>query len=231
MESFTYVDIFATKWIEYIFVIGVLLLFIPFWRYLTKPVKAVTEVAERIIPAISGWFRLPEDRFYHQGHSWAKPESSDVVTVGIDDFALKLMGKINTIKIPQPGTTIIQGEKAWQMNVNSKSIDMLSPVDGEVIDVNEELLNSPQKINENPYDKGWLIKVRIPNVSANLKNLLSGELAKKWMDQVQDNLLARMSNNNLGLVYQDGGLPVDGMAMNIDRENWDNIIEEFFLIP
>jgi len=227
MEAFRYIDIFATKGIEYIFVIGFLLLFIPFWRLLNRP---ILEVAARVIPAIKEWFHLPDQVYYHQGHTWVMPEGNNVARVGIDDFAQKLVGKISAIKVPKLGSTLIQGDKAWTLDVDSKAIDMLSPVDGEVLDINEELLNSPQNINEDPYGKGWLMKVRIPHVSANLKSLLSGELAKRWMEQVQDNLLNRITDENLGPVYQDGGIPIAGMARSIDRERWDEIAREFFLI-
>src|SRR5665647_54115 len=79
--------------------------------------------------------------YYHQGHSWAIPESGNVVRVGIDDFAQKLVGKIDAIKCPQVGSEVTQGEKAWTLLVNSKSIDMLSPVDGKIVDINESLLS------------------------------------------------------------------------------------------
>jgi len=230
MEAFRYIDIFATKGIEYIFVIGFLLLFIPFWRLLNRPARAISEAAERILPAIREWFRIPGEAYYHQGHSWAIPEANNVVMVGMDDFAQKLVGKISAIQVPKRGASLIQGDKAWTMAVDSKSIDMLSPVNGVVVDINEELLNSPQQINEDPYGKGWLMKIRTPNVSANLKNLLSGELAKKWMEQVQENLLNRITDEELGLVYQDGGMPVAGMAKSIDPQRWDEIAREFFLI-
>ena len=152
MEGFSYVDIFATKHIEYLLVIGFLLLFIPFWRLLNRPAKAVFEAAERIVPAISEWFRLPEEMYYHLGHSWAVPEGGNVVKVGVDDFAQKLVGKINTIQMPTLGSTIQQGDKGWTLKVDSKSIDMLSPVDGKVVAINEELIRSPENINKDPYN-------------------------------------------------------------------------------
>jgi glycine cleavage system H protein len=229
MEGFTYVDIFATKGIEYLLVISVLLLFIPFWRMVSRPATAIYE-AENIVPAIGEWFHLPEgDVYYHQGHSWAIPESGDVVRVGIDDFAQKLVGKIDAIKFPQIGSQVAQGEKAWSLLVGSKSIDMLSPVDGKIVDINESLLSSPESISKDPYGQSWLMKVQVPKISANLKNLLSGGLARKWMEGVREKLLARM-NYNLGAVSQDGGVPVNGIARNLDREGWDEIAKEYFLI-
>lgn len=229
MEGFTYVDIFATKGIEYLLVISALLLFIPFWRMVSRPATAIYEAAEGIVPAISGWFHLPEEKFYyHQGHSWAMPEGDGLVKVGIDDFAQKLVGRIDAIQFPRVGSQVTQGEKGWSLLAGEKSIDMLSPVDGKVVAINENLISSPGSVSKDPYGQSWLMKVQAPKISANLKNLLSGGLARKWMEGVRENLLARM-DYNLGAVSQDGGVPVDGIARNIDRERWDEIVKEFLL--
>jgi glycine cleavage system H protein len=230
MEGFVYSDIFATKGVEYLLVISVLLLFIPFWRMVSRPAKAIYQAAESIVPAISEWFHLPDEKlYYHQGHAWAMPESGNVVRVGMDDFAQKLVGKIDAIKFPQVGSLVAQGEKGWSLQAGSKSIDMLSPVDGKIIEINENLLKSPESIGKDPYGQSWLFKVQTPKVSTNMKNLLSGALARKWMDGVRESLLARM-NYNLGAVSQDGGVLVDGIAKNLDRERWDEIAREYFLI-
>ena len=230
MEGFTYIDIFATKGVEYLLVISVLLLFIPFWRLVCRPARAIYEATENIVPAFSEWFRLAEDKvYYHQGHSWARPESGNVVSVGMDDFARKLVGKVDAIKLPQVGTKLAQGETGWSLLAGSKAIEMLSPVDGEIIAINESLLKSPESIGQDPYGKSWLMKVRAPKISANLSNLLSGGLARKWMEEVRQSLLARM-NYNLGTLSQDGGVPVDGIARSLDRDKWDEIVKEYFLI-
>jgi glycine cleavage system H protein len=168
--------------------------------------------------------------YYHQGHSWAIPESGNVVRVGIDDFAQKLVGKIDAIKCPQVGSEVKQGEKAWTLLVDSKAIDMLSPVDGKIVDINETLLSSPESISKDPYGQSWLMKVHTPELLANLKNLLYGGTARKWMEEVSENFLSR-ANYNLGPVSQDGGALADGIARNVDRERWDEIAREFFLIP
>lgn len=229
MEGFTYVNIFATKGVEYLLVISVLLLFIPFWRMVSSPAKAISPATARIAPALNEWFNLPEEKlYYHQGHSWAMPESGNVVRVGMDDFAQKLVGKIDAVQFPQVGSRVTQGEKGWSLVAGAKKIDMLSPVDGEIVAINENLLSSPANIGQDPYGQSWLLKVRSPKIAANLKNLLSGELAKQWMAGVKEKLLARM-NYDLGTVSQDGGELVDGIARNIDPQRWDEIAKEFLL--
>jgi glycine cleavage system H protein len=233
MEGFNYVDIFATKHIEYLLVIGFLLLFVLFWKFLSRPARRVFEAAEKVVPVVNEWFRLPEEIYYHLGHTWAAPKGRNrdgrhLVEVGMNDFAQKLVGKINAIQLPGIGTTLNQGEKGWTLEVDSKKIDMLSPVDGKVVAINEKVIGSPEEINKYPY-VSWLMKVESPRFPANKKQLLTGALAGKWMEEVRENLLSKMSYN-LGLVYQDGGLLVDGMARGLDKDKWDEIVKEFFLI-
>jgi glycine cleavage system H lipoate-binding protein len=92
---------------------------------------------------------------------------------------------------------VTQGEKGWSLRAGSKTIDMLSPVDGKVVGINEGLLKSPENIGKDPYDKSWLLEVQAPKISANLKNLLSGGLARKWMEGVRESLLARMNSTSV----------------------------------
>jgi glycine cleavage system H lipoate-binding protein len=230
MKGFSYVDLFATKGIEYLLVIGFLLVLVLYWRLLNQPIKApfALGVAERRAAPVNGWFRLAEGMYYHQGHSWAMPEDDDVVKIGIDDFAQRLLGKPHSINLPRIGARIEQGEKGWKLQVDSKSIDMLSPVNGEVLAINEEILVSPDLINQDPYGKGWLAKVKVSKMKTDLKNLLSGKLAKAWMQETENTFRERMAGH-LGLALQDGGLPVAGIARILSPESWDEIAMEFLL--
>jgi len=230
MGDFSYVDIFATKGIEYLFVLGFLLVLILFWRLLNPPQQvAVAAGAATPYPArLSEWFRLAGERYYHPGHSWVMPEGKNVVKVGVDDFAQKLVGTPNAISLPRPGDRLEQGDKGWQLRVDSKSVAMLSPVHGEVLAVNEEILKSPELINQDPYGDGWLMKVSAPRLKANLRNLLSGKLARAWMHETEKALREKMTGG-LGLALQDGGVPVAGIAKNLSPDSWDEIAGEFLL--
>jgi glycine cleavage system H protein len=230
MEGFSYVDLFATKGIEYLLVIGFLLVLVLYWRLLNQPAKAplALRVAATRVAPLRGWFQLAEGLYYHQGHTWAMPEDNDVVRIGIDDFAQSLLGKPQSINLPRIGTRIEQGEKGWNLQVDSKSIDMLSPVNGEVVAINEEIIESPDLVNQDPYGKGWLAKVRVSKLKTDIKNLLSGRLATAWIQETQDALRERMTGH-LGLALQDGGLPVTGIARILSPENWDEMAMEFLL--
>jgi len=231
----TFVDyILITKRWEYGIAFAFMILFIFFYTFLKTPSpikEKVVETVKRVAERIQG-FLVPDNVYFHQGHAWAKMDSPEpagqVASVGMDDFAQKLVGRIDGLKLPEVGARLQQGEKAWSLTVDSKEIEMLSPVEGEVVEVNKELLQSPEAINEDPYGKGWLLKVKSSKMLPSLRNLFSGKLAKDWTENVVDDLLSR-ANYDLGMVMGDGGLPIDGMAKSLDRDNWDRMIKEFFL--
>ncbi len=230
MESSGYVDIFATKGIEYLLVLGFLFSLILYWKFLSQPAGRAPALAaaSRPVFSLNPWFSLAEGLFYHQGHSWAVPEQRNVVRVGIDDFAQQLLGELSSVDLPQIGTRLEQGEKGWKLWVDSKSIDVLSPVEGKVLAVNEEILKVPDLINQDPYRKGWLMKVEVPNTKKNLKNLLSGRLAKAWMEETVDTLRQKMGGE-LGIALQDGGVPIAGIARALSPDKWDEVAMEFLL--
>jgi glycine cleavage system H protein len=228
MEGFSYVDIFATKGLEYLLVIGFLLVLVPFWRFLRVPARAGMEVVRRAMASVAQWFSIPEGLYYHQGHSWIMPQGAELVKVGVDDFAQKLVGKSNRINLPKVGSRIEQGDVGWKFGIDAKMIDMLSPVSGDVVAVNKDIVKNPNLVNQDPYGKGWLMMVKPDNQRAAVKNLLTGKLAKAWMEKTADTLRERMGGD-LGVVYQDGGLPISGIAKALAPDEWDKMASEFLL--
>jgi glycine cleavage system H lipoate-binding protein len=229
MEGFTYVDIFATKGIEYLLVIGFLMIIVLYWRFLTTPAKRVQIRISKTLPSLTEWFHIPENLYYHQGHTWAVPEDKEVIKIGVDDFASKLFGSVTSVKLPPAGSKVYQGEPALKVIIDGKEIPLLSPVNGEVVAFNEELLKNPEKINNDPYKDGWLLKIKTPRLSADIKNLFSGRMAKAWMDTTLKRL-REVSGGDLGLVYQDGGFPINGIAKIISPQEWDKVVREFLLV-
>ncbi|UCG75352.1 MAG: glycine cleavage system protein H [Gemmatimonadota bacterium] len=226
------VDPFATKGVEYLIAVAFLLLLVGFWRLVGRPrpvlLRPVSAGASGFRPAPEGWFALRGGHFFHQGHSWAVPESADVVRVGMDDFAQKLLGDPSRIELPAPGTALQQGEHGWTVQVDSGSVSMLSPVDGEVVAVNAAISSRPDLVSREPYDDGWLLKVRVPNPKSLGINLLSGRLARAWMEETNERLRT-LSSDTLGILLPDGGVPVQGFARALSPEDWVAVAEEFLL--
>jgi len=224
MEGIRFVDIYATKGIEYLIVIAFFGAVVFFAHYLYGRRRAPA-----LAPAESGTrFRVPEKFFYHQGHSWLRPQSGSVGVIGVDDFAQKLVGMVDTLELPPVGTRLTQGAKAWDLVVDSARIPMLSPVNGEVVEVNQEVLRSPALLQQDPYGSGWLLKVKDPAIASDTHNLLSGKVARAWMENALEKL-SPIPHTSLGMVLQDGGLPVEGIARVIGGERWEELARECLL--
>jgi len=225
-----------TKGIEYILAVGFLVFFVWFWKF-AKGGEMVTVAAEReerarvpgFLENLIGGFLLPKEYFYHQGHTWVKPLEGDMVAIGLDDFSQKLVGRVENVKVPSMGTVLKQGEKSLSVVANSTPIDFLAPVDGEVVAVNQALMTAPEKVNHDPYGEGWLVKVRAPRFRANRTGLFSGELAKVWLENVRNSLMARLSPA-LGTVALDAGPAVSGIAERVAGERWHELVKEFLMV-
>ena len=102
----------------------------------------------------------PEDRLYTKEHEWVKVKGN-TATVGITDYAQKEMTDIVYVELPQKGVQIEQGEALCTLESVKNAEDVYSPVSGKVTAVNTELEDKPELINEDPYGKGWIVKLEI----------------------------------------------------------------------
>ncbi len=221
-----------TKGIEYLISVAFLMTFVLFWRLAVTPARPrvkerIGELARNFREMVGG-FLVPENVYFHPGHAWAKVERGDLLSLGIDDFGQKLVGPIDAIETPAAGARVKQGERVWTFHVDGQAIDMLSPVDGEIVAVNDDVLQSPQEINKDPFGKGWLITVRNPEKLANQKGLLSGIEARRWIEEARTKLMA-ITSSNLGTVLADAGPLRDGIARTLDSERWVEIVKSHFL--
>jgi glycine cleavage system H lipoate-binding protein len=189
---------------------------------------ASQEAASRVVPAMVAGFQVPENVRYHAGHTWALSESRELVRVGIDDFAAKLVGKIESIALPQRGRWVRQGQKIWTIFRDGKSVDMVSPIEGTVTAINEAVLQNPDLARKDPYGDGWLLTVQAPDSKINFRNLMGGTLARLWTESSALKLRNRMPVLASALA-QDGGVAVDDITANMPDEDWATLTKEFFL--
>ena len=182
----------------------------------------------QVVPAFVAGFEVPENVRYHAGHTWALAESRELVRVGMDDFASKLIGKIESIALPQRGRWVRQGQKLWTIFRDGKSVDMVSPIEGTITDVNEAVARNPELARKDPYGEGWLVTVQAPDSKLNFRNLLSGTLARLWTEDSALRLRSRMPAL-AGAVAQDGGVAMDDLTAHMPNEDWAKVTKEFFL--
>ena len=117
---------------------------------------------------------FPDDMYYHKEHFWAKVEG-DVVTMGTTDFAQKLAGQVVYIELPPPGKMVEQGKPCGSMESGKWVGRIYAPVSGKIESINGELEDTPELINESPYEKGWMCKVKASNLQEDLKNLMKAD--------------------------------------------------------
>ena len=167
-------------------------------------------------------------KYFHQGHTWAMATSAGTVTVGLDNFAQKVIGPIDTIETPKKGRLLKQGRIAWRLHRGDRVLPQISPVEGTVVEINTNLQDDPSLANKSPYEQGWVLKIRPSRLKENIKNLLHGPLAEKWTELTKSQLAARFPQS-LGPVYQDGGELIDGVGNTLTDEEWEIVKREFFL--
>jgi glycine cleavage system H lipoate-binding protein len=199
-------------------------------RPAVRPLMAVQPrpaARPEVEPNVVAGFQVPGNLKYHPGHTWALNESPKMVRIGLDDFAAKLLGKVESIALPQRGQWVRQGQKIWALLRDGAKVDMVSPIEGVVTDINDGAAAKPELTRKDPYGEGWLVTVESPDAKLNFRNLLSGELARWWMDEAAVRLRKHMPIP--AGVAQDGGVAVHDLASYVEDKKWAEVAREFFL--
>jgi glycine cleavage system H protein len=106
----------------------------------------------------------PEDLLYHPEHDWARIEG-DTATFGITWFAQDALGEVVFFDPPEVGSTITGGEPYAEVESVKAVSDVIAPLSGEIVEVNTALADTPEKINDDPYGEGWMVKVKLSDPS------------------------------------------------------------------
>ena len=114
----------------------------------------------------------PVNLKYSQEHEWVRSETGNTATIGITMFAVESLGDIVFVELPEKEALLSQFVKMGEIESVKAVSDLYSPISGQVLERNEELINNPELINENSYESGWMLKIQISNPSE-LDNLMS----------------------------------------------------------
>jgi glycine cleavage system H lipoate-binding protein len=165
---------------------------------------------------------------YHPGHGWALRERRNLVRVGVDEFAAALIGRAEKLELPKPGQWVRQGQKVWSFYRNGEKTEMVCPTEGEVVEINTELLENPSLVRTDPYGKGWLAAIHVPDEENTGRNMVPKSLVRNWMQESVERLYARQPRL-AGAVAADGGRPAEDLLAAMPELNWKEITGEFFL--
>jgi len=125
---------------------------------------------------------VPKNLLYTKEHEWIKLEGN-LITVGITDYAQETLGDITFVELPKVGTSSDQLKQIATIESVKAASDVYAPMSGKVVKINEEVKDTPEKVNQSPYDKGWFFVMEITNEKEKDK-LLNAEMYKKYVEGI-----------------------------------------------
>ncbi len=124
---------------------------------------------------------IPDGLYFTKSHEWAKVDGDEAV-IGVSDFAQNELGDITYLELPEPGSSITQGEPLGVIESVKAASDIYSPLSGEVLEANPDVVDSPELVNSSPYDKAWLVKVKLSDPSE-VGNLMDSKVYTSFAEE------------------------------------------------
>lgn len=234
MDGFTYKNIFETKGIEYLVTVIFFLILIPFWIILNRQVKNKRQAQESLGTLTAKSLKIPQGLFFSRFHTWTHLEKSGVAKVGLDDLLMHITGIVKFKQHIQSGERVKKGELIAEIDQKGKLLKIFSPISGEIVEANPVLTNSPELLNEDPYVKGWMFKIKPTSWVADTNSYYLAEEATTWatqeLDRFKDFLsvsIGKYSAEPSNLVLQDGGELVDRPLSELPDEVWQDFQKDF----
>ncbi len=130
-----------------------------------------------------GEYRVEEGLYYTKDHEWLKVLDDGSVLVGISDYAQKELGDLAYVELPEVGSKFKKGDTLCELESVKAVSEVYAPVSGEVIEVNEELEDSPELLNEDPYEH-WIAKLKPSNLEEELKELMDARKYAEYLESL-----------------------------------------------
>lgn len=132
-----------------------------------------------------GEYQVLDELYYSKEHEWAKIEQSGKVRMGITDYAQKTLHEIVFVEIVKVGTKVKQMEMIGTVESIKAVSEVFSPISGEVIEANEDLIMTPELVNQDPYEEGWIVLIDPDNLKNNLNHLMSADEYKEILKEIE----------------------------------------------
>lgn len=235
MENYSGIDIFDTKGLEYLFVIGYLIVLAVVWKISGIQIKVKEKTQTTISSISSNMLKIPLGLFYNKNHTWTHIEESGVAKVGINDLIQHLTGKVQLTNCKNPGDKIKKGELIVKISQEDKQLLITAPISGEILTINETLFENSEFLNEAPYQKGWLYKIKPTNWIQETNSCLFAEDAINWFnsevvkfkDFLTTKVMSKYSSEPSMSILQDGGEIQKHVLSELPEEVWEEFQKEF----
>lgn len=201
--------------------------------YLVQRAQKKREVYQPQVVLSSESFILPRGYFFSKAHTWLELLFSGKVYVGVDDFISKVLGKVDAIEILPLVEKVKKGEPIFKIKQGARELTFLSPVTGKITAINPNILESPETILKDPYLNGWILMIEPEDVASEVKNLLIGSEASRWLKNEIKRFREFISREapkfspTLEPTLADGGLVIKGVLQNVDEKTWEKFEKEF----
>jgi bidirectional [NiFe] hydrogenase diaphorase subunit len=186
----------------------------------THPILAMSPGLRRL-PKQVGPFDVVEDRFYSPGHTWVKL-TRDQARVGMDDFARKLIGPVAKVTLhAKPDDTFKPGDPAVTVSSNGRKVTLHFPISGTVTHINQAVLEDPSLVDEDCYERGWLISVRPDDFYAQSRSLVNRDEVGSWIEGQTQKLAQKLKARDIHEL-------TPGFTEKIGQEDFTRLDGEFF---
>lgn len=175
-----------------------------------------------------GWLTWQRALQYAPGHTWLRTETAELLRVGLDDLAQRLVPAGATLRLAPVGTFLRRGDMLADVAWNGRHARILSPADGVVLRANGEVERSPRLLHHDPYGRGWLAELR-PQ-SSDYSKLRSGDAASHWLVH-EERRLDHALEMRLGIAAADGGEMTMPATALLEPDDWQAVAHEFFERP
>lgn len=232
MEGFSYTDIFETKGIEYLIIIGFLFLIIPFWYFLTRPAasEAVVKKAAGVLSVSS--LKIPMGIFFSRNHTWAYLESSGMAKTGLDDFLIRVAGPVRVNFLKKEGETVRKGQPVAELVHDGKTLKVLSPLSGSIGEVNPML--NETLADGDLIETSWFYRIKPSDWKGETSRFyLAGEAADWFRGEIErfKELMSEYRTEyipgNAFPVMQDGGELKDTGLKDLPEQAWHTFEKSF----
>ena len=167
-------------------------------------------------------FKMPQGYYFHKGHTWVRIEEDNQVRIGLDEFALRLLGPLDRIEAPLVGGSVKQGRADIALSRDHNHARVMSPVTGVVTAINSELRDTGSIANSDPYAKGWIMRVHSDGLRSDLGNLTMGEESTAALNHEIDRLF-KVIEDAAGPLAADGGFLADDIYGHLPQVEWERL--------